>query len=114
MDKIKILKEISRRSKPNFLLLSFVTTIVIIGLTNVVFAMIDNIKKWEDICKEIGADSLNYTTISGLKDAIRSEDICKGCIDFPCGYPSEWKQEVMALFKKDKHGLRAYESDCLC
>ena len=48
MDKIKILKEISRRSKPNFLLLSFVTTIVIISLTNVVFAMIDNIKKWED------------------------------------------------------------------
>jgi len=48
MDKIKLLKEISKRIKPSFLLLSFVTTIFIIGFTNVVFAMIGNMGKWED------------------------------------------------------------------
>jgi amidophosphoribosyltransferase len=71
------------------------------------------IKKWDDICTDIGADSLYYTTIQDLKEAIRSEDICKGCIDFPDGYPLEWKHEVTELFKKDKKGSRAYESNCL-
>ena len=72
------------------------------------------IREWDDICAELGADSLYYTTIQGLKEAIRSQDICKGCIDFPGGYPSEWKSEVTDLFKKDKKGSRAYESNCLC
>ena len=73
-----------------------------------------NIKKWEVICKEIGADSLFYTDIEGLKKAIRSNDICKGCIDFPGGYPSEWEKEVIELSKKDKKGTRAYESNRSC
>jgi len=43
-----MLKEISRRIKPNFLLLSIVTTMIIISLSNIVFAMIDNLDKWDD------------------------------------------------------------------
>jgi amidophosphoribosyltransferase len=67
------------------------------------------IKKWDEIVKEIGADSLAYISMEGLKKAIES-DICRGCIDFPDGYPAEWKNEVLELFKKDKYGIRAYES----
>jgi len=48
MDKVKLLKEISKRIKPNFLLLSVVTTMVIISLSNIVFVMIDNLDKWDD------------------------------------------------------------------
>jgi amidophosphoribosyltransferase len=70
-----------------------------------------NIKKWDDIAKEIGADSLCYTSMDGLIKAIRSL-ICRGCIDFPDGYPSDWKNEVKDLFKKDKQGARSYESCC--
>jgi len=73
-----------------------------------------NIKKWNDICKQIGADSLFYTDIEDLKKAIRSPDLCKGCIDFPAGYPSEWKKEVIRLSKKDKKGTRAYELNYNC
>ncbi len=72
------------------------------------------IKKTEEICREIGADSLFYTSIKGLKEAIRSPHICKGCIDFPDGYPSEWKKEILDLFRKDKKGSRAYESSIRC
>jgi len=67
-----------------------------------------NIKTWEQIADEIGADSLAYTTIDCLKEAINS-DICCGCINFPDGYPSEWRVDVLNLFKVDKKGLRAYE-----
>jgi glutamine phosphoribosylpyrophosphate amidotransferase len=67
-----------------------------------------NIKTWDQICKEIGADSLAYTTIESLTKVIGS-DICRGCIDFPDGYPSEWKKEVLALYKLDKKGQRAYK-----
>ena len=70
------------------------------------------IKKWDEIGKEIGADSLAYISMEGLKKAIGS-DICRGCIDFPDGYPAEWKNEVLELFKKDKYGIRAYESCCM-
>jgi amidophosphoribosyltransferase len=66
------------------------------------------IKSWEQIAKEIGADSLAYTTIDALKEAIGS-DICSGCINFPDGYPEEWKDEVTKLFNSDKKGIRAYE-----
>jgi len=70
------------------------------------------IKKWDDIAEEIGADSLFYTSMEGLKKAIGS-DICRGCIDFPNGYPNEWKDEVKNLFKNDKQGVRAYELCCM-
>ncbi len=68
----------------------------------------DDIKTWEQIAKEIGAESLAYTTIESLKKAIGS-DICSGCINFPDGYPDEWKEDVKKLFKMDKKGFRAYE-----
>ena len=35
--------------------------------------------KWDEIAKEIEADSLGYISIEGLKKAI-GFDICKGCI----------------------------------
>jgi amidophosphoribosyltransferase len=66
------------------------------------------IKSWDQIGKEIGADSLAYTTIENLKKAIGT-DICSGCINFPDGYPSEWRAEVLKMFKTDKKGRRAYE-----
>ena len=67
-----------------------------------------NIKPWDAIVKEIDADSLGYISIEGLKKAIGSE-ICKGCIDFPDGYPSEMQNDVKKMFKNDKTGIRAYE-----
>jgi len=66
------------------------------------------IKKWESITKEIGADTLAYISTEGLKNAIKS-DICKGCIEFPEGYPLEMQEDVINLYKNDKKGLRAYE-----
>ena len=68
------------------------------------------IKSWEEIGKEIEADSLCYTSMENLKKAI-GFDICRGCIDFPDGYPSEWKEDVTKLFKSDREGIRAYESN---
>jgi amidophosphoribosyltransferase len=67
-----------------------------------------NIKTWEQIAEEINADSLAYISMDGLKNAI-GFDICKGCIDFPDGYPPEMKQDVTKLFRTDGKGIRAYE-----
>jgi amidophosphoribosyltransferase len=67
------------------------------------------IKTWDEIAREIGADSLAYTSMDRLKKAI-GFDICRGCIDFPDGYPTEWKEDVKQLFKNDRKGIRAYES----
>jgi amidophosphoribosyltransferase len=66
------------------------------------------IKSWEQIAEEIGADSLAYTSIKGLKEAI-GFDVCRGCIDYPDGYPVEMRKDVIELFKRDKKGVRAYE-----
>ncbi len=66
------------------------------------------IKTPKQIAKEIGADSLGYLSMEGLKKAIGSE-ICKGCIEFPEGYPPEMQEDMKKLFKNDKKGLRAYE-----
>lgn len=66
------------------------------------------IKSWDTIAREIGADSLGYLSIDGLKKAI-GFDICRGCVDFPGGYPSEMQKDVKNLFKSDKKGIRAYE-----
>ncbi len=66
------------------------------------------IKKWDAIAKEIGADSLAYTSMDGLKQAIGFKT-CRGCIDFPDGYPEELKEDVIKLFKIDKGNQRAYE-----
>ena len=67
------------------------------------------IKSWDEINKEIGADSLAYTSLKSLREAIGFET-CRGCIDFPGGYPTDWKDDVLKLFKKDKKGIRAYEN----
>ena len=67
-----------------------------------------NIKTWTQIADEIQADSLEYISMNGLKEAI-GMDICKGCIDFPNGYPPEMQEQVTQLFANDKKGTRAYE-----
>jgi len=66
------------------------------------------IKTFNKIAKEIGADSLAYISLEGLRKAI-GFDTCRGCIDFPDGYPSEMKNDVSNLFKKEGEGIRAYE-----
>ena len=67
-----------------------------------------NIKEWNAIGKSIGADSLAYVDKEDLEKVI-GFPICKGCVDFPDGYPHDLKQDVLTLYKKDKHGKRAYE-----
>lgn len=66
------------------------------------------IRTWDQIANEIGADSLGYISIPELKKAIGS-DICRGCIDFPDGYPPEMQNDVKSLFKIDGKLARAYE-----
>ncbi|UCD14099.1 MAG: amidophosphoribosyltransferase [Thermoplasmatales archaeon] len=66
------------------------------------------IKTGDAIAKEIGADSLAYISMEGLQKAI-GFDICRGCIDFPNGYPVEMQKDVMKLFRHDRKGIRAYE-----
>ena len=69
---------------------------------------VGRIKEYDEIAKEIGADSLAYISMSGLREAI-GFDTCRGCIDFPNGYPSEMKNDVLDLFKKEGKKMRAYE-----
>jgi amidophosphoribosyltransferase len=66
------------------------------------------LKSPDQIAKEIGADSLGYISIEGLRKAI-GFNVCKGCIEFPAGYPPEMRDDVQKLFKNDKKGMRAYE-----
>jgi amidophosphoribosyltransferase len=66
------------------------------------------IRSWDEIAQEIGADSLAYISYEGLKKAI-GFDICQGCIDFPEGYPAEMRGDVTSFFKKDRELVRAYE-----
>ncbi|MFH1101985.1 MAG: amidophosphoribosyltransferase [Methanobacteriota archaeon] len=66
------------------------------------------IKKWDAIAKEINADSLAYISINGLKKAI-GFDICRGCIDFPDGYPPEMHDDIVRLSQNNKSDQRAYE-----
>jgi amidophosphoribosyltransferase len=67
-----------------------------------------NIKSWDNISNEINADSLAYINPSDLEKVI-GFPVCKGCIDFPSGYPNELQHDVIRLFKKDTEGKRAYE-----
>ena len=67
-----------------------------------------NIKTWKKIAEEINADSLSYISMEGLKKAIGFE-ICKGCIDFPGGYPQDMQEDVKKLFRTNGKGIRAYE-----
>jgi amidophosphoribosyltransferase len=68
----------------------------------------DSIKTWQQIAEEINADSLEYISMNGLREAI-GMNICQGCINFPDGYPPEMHEQVSQLFAKDKKGIRAYE-----
>lgn len=67
-----------------------------------------DIKTWDEICKDIGADSLAYIESNDLEKVI-GFSVCKGCVDFPDGYPKDLKKTVLDLYKKDKDGKRAYE-----
>jgi amidophosphoribosyltransferase len=69
----------------------------------------NKIKSWDVIAKEIGADSLAYSSIKRLKEAI-GFNICRGCIDFPDGYTPELRKDALKLFQNDKKGVRAYEN----
>jgi len=66
------------------------------------------IKSVDDIKNEINADSLGYISLDGLKNAIGFKT-CRGCIEFPDGYPLELQSDVKNLYKTDKTGERAYE-----
>lgn len=73
----------------------------------------NELRAWDDIAQEIGADSLGYSSIAALNRAIKGSsdefDLCTGCIDFPNGYPPDLREDVKALAIKDKAGERAYE-----
>jgi len=66
------------------------------------------IRTSDEIAKEVGADSLAYISMDGLRSAI-GFDTCRGCIDFPDGYPPEIRKDALNLFKKEGEGMRAYE-----
>ena len=66
------------------------------------------IKTWDDIAKEIGADSLAYIQPGDLEDVI-GFPVCKGCVSFPDGYPDDLQDYVNKLYEKDDQGKRAYE-----
>jgi amidophosphoribosyltransferase len=66
------------------------------------------IRTFDEIKKEVGADSLSYISMNGLRNAI-GFDTCKGCIDFPDGYPQDMRKDVLNLFEKEARGIRAYE-----
>ena len=67
-----------------------------------------SIKSWDEIAKEIGADSLAYISHKALRESI-GFNICSGCIDFPNGYPREMRGDFKKLFLKDMENKRAYE-----
>jgi glutamine phosphoribosylpyrophosphate amidotransferase len=67
-----------------------------------------NIKAWNQICQKINADSLAYVENTDLEKVI-GFPVCKGCVDFPDGYPKDLKNDVLELSKRDEVGKRAYE-----
>jgi len=67
-----------------------------------------SIKDWDEIAREIGADSLAYISMKSLKEAI-GFDVCTGCINFPDGYPEEMREDALRLFSRDMGERRAYE-----
>ena len=44
-----------------------------------------------------------------LKEAI-GFDICRGCIDFPKGYPLDMQDDAKTFFNYDNTKMRSYES----
>ena len=74
----------------------------------------NEVRSWDDIAQDIGADSLGYSSISGLNHAIKGTcddfNLCTGCLAFPNGYPPEMHEDVRVLSEKDTGDGRAYES----
>jgi amidophosphoribosyltransferase len=70
-------------------------------------------RPWDEIAKEVGADSLSYNNLEALKRTIigtRDDiDLCTGCLNFPNGYPPDMRKDVAELSEKDVTGCRAYE-----
>jgi len=71
-------------------------------------------RPWDEIAEEIGADSLAYSSIPALKEAIIGSrddfDLCTGCINFPNGYPPCMRDDVVKLIKMETgEDGRAYE-----
>jgi glutamine phosphoribosylpyrophosphate amidotransferase len=73
----------------------------------------NELRSWDDIAKDIGADSLGYSSLKALKSAIKGAtddfDLCTGCLDFPGGYPADMRKDVEDLYNKSGDGMRAYE-----
>jgi amidophosphoribosyltransferase len=67
-----------------------------------------DVRSWDEIAKEIGADSLAYVQSDDLEDVI-GFPVCKGCVSFPDGYPDDLQDYVNELYEKDDSGKRAYE-----
>ncbi|MBS3748718.1 MAG: amidophosphoribosyltransferase [Candidatus Thermoplasmatota archaeon] len=67
-----------------------------------------DVRSWDEIAKEIGADSLAYVQSDDLEDVI-GFPVCKGCVSFPDGYPDDLQDYVNELYEKDEQGKRAYE-----
>ena len=67
-----------------------------------------DVRSWDEIAKEIGADSLAYVHSDDLEDVI-GFPVCKGCVSFPDGYPDDLQDYVNELYEKDEQGKRAYE-----
>ncbi|MEF8879528.1 MAG: amidophosphoribosyltransferase [Candidatus Thermoplasmatota archaeon] len=65
------------------------------------------LREWDEIKNKIGADSLAYNAVGDLKKAI-GFDCCRGCIDFPDGYPKKMQKDIKELYQKDTEGKRAY------
>jgi amidophosphoribosyltransferase len=67
-----------------------------------------DVKSWDEIAEEIGADSLAYIQPDDLEKVI-GFPVCKGCVSFPDGYPDDLQGYVKKLYEKDEQGKRAYE-----
>jgi amidophosphoribosyltransferase len=70
---------------------------------------IANEKTVEDICKELGADSLGYNTIEGVVEGIgyKRNELCLGCVTgtYPMSIPKEmhrFQKKILDFhFKED-------------
>jgi amidophosphoribosyltransferase len=64
----------------------------------------------EQIRKAIGADSLTYQTLEGLKRAI-GVPLCTACLDY--SYPTDIPKELRDSFEKQRQNERAYNWNAL-
>jgi amidophosphoribosyltransferase len=73
----------------------------------------NELRDWDDIAKDIGADSLGYSSLKALRSAIKGAsdefDLCTGCLDFLKGYPSDMIEDVRRLYENSSSDQRAYE-----